>query len=87
MLHRQTDRHRDSDASADIVMLLSVRTEILLDAFGTMCSKCSDGQKHMLNKAVQYIHTSPPKQWKELLQAYDPDGKRPEEFARLLRAA
>jgi len=68
-------------------MLLSVRTEILLDAFGTMCSKCSDSQKHMLNKAAQYIHTSPPEQWKQLLEAYDPDGKRSEEFARLLREA
>jgi hypothetical protein len=68
-------------------MLLSFRTEILLDAFGTMCSKCSDRQKHMLNKAVQYIHTSPPEQWKQLLKAYDPDGKRSEVFARLLREA
>jgi hypothetical protein len=68
-------------------MLLSLLTEILLDAFGTMCSKCSDSQKHMLNKAVQYIHTAQPEQWKQLLKAYDPDGKRSEEFARLLRAA
>jgi hypothetical protein len=68
-------------------MLLYVPTEILLDAFSTMCSKCSDSQKHMLSKAVQYIHTTPPEQWKQLLQAYDPDGKRSEEFARLLRAA
>jgi len=68
-------------------MLLSVQTEILLDAFGTMCSKCSDKQKHMLNKAVQYIHTSPPEQWKQLLKTYDPDGKRSEEFTRLLRGA
>ena len=66
-------------------MLLSVPTEILVDAFGTMCSKCSPTQKQMLNKTVQYIHTSPPEQWKLLLQKYDPDGKRVEEFERLLR--
>jgi len=83
MLHTQ----RDSNASAGIVMLISVRTEILLDAFGTMCSKCSDRQRHMLNKAVQYIQTSPPEQWKQLLKAYDPDGKKSDEFAQLLREA
>jgi hypothetical protein len=68
-------------------MLLSVGTEILLDAFGTMCSKCSHGQKQLLNKAVQYIHTTPPEQWKQLLKTYDPDGKRSEQFARLLKEA
>jgi hypothetical protein len=58
-----------------------------LDAFGTMCSKCSDKQKHMLNIAVQYIRTSPPEQWKQLLQAHDPEGKRSDEFAEFLRGA
>jgi hypothetical protein len=66
-------------------MLLSVRTEIVLDAFGTMCSKCSPTQKRMVNKAVQYIRTSPSEQWKQLLQKYDPDGKRAEEFKRILQ--
>ena len=80
MLHKQTDRN----VSADNIMLLSVPTEILLDAFGTMCSKCSPTQKQMLYKTVQYIHTSPPEQWKLLLQKYDPDGKGTEEFKRFL---
>jgi len=65
-------------------MLLSVPTEILLDAFVTMCSKCSPTQKQMLNKTVQYIHTSPPEQCKLLLQKYDPDRKRTVEFTRFL---
>jgi hypothetical protein len=50
-----------------------------------MCSKCSDKQKHMLNITVQYIHTSPPEQWKQLLKAYDPDGKRTEQFMSYLK--
>ena len=85
MLHTQTNRQTDSNTSADIVMLLSVWTEMLLDAFSTMCSKCSPSQKSMLNAAVQYIHTSPPDQWKQLLAAYDPDGKKSMEFAEFLR--
>jgi hypothetical protein len=36
---------------------------------------------------MQYIQTSPPEQWNQLLQAYDPEGKRTEEFVQILQKA
>jgi hypothetical protein len=65
----------------------SVSIDILLDAFRTKCSKCTENQRRQLSRAVQYISRSPPEQWLQLLKTYDPEGTRREEFVQILQKA
>ena len=48
---------------------------ILPDALATECSKCSDLQKEMSKKVIQFLVANKPELWQKLLDKYDPDKK------------
>jgi hypothetical protein len=60
---------------------------ILLDAFRTKCSKCTETQKSSVRKAVKFFLANRAEQWQKVVQAYDPTGKYSEEFKEFLLAA
>ena len=48
---------------------------ILPDALATECSKCSERQKDMSKKVIDFLTANKPKMWHKLLDKYDPEKK------------
>jgi Insect pheromone-binding family, A10/OS-D. len=67
--------------------LFSVSTGILLDAFQTKCSKCTEAQKTHIRKAANFFITNVPEQWQKVVQKYDPEGKHADGFKQFLQGA
>lgn len=60
---------------------------ILLDAFQTKCSKCTEVQKGHIRKTVKFFIANRPEQWQKVVLKYDPEGKHAVGFRQFLQDA
>jgi hypothetical protein len=64
-----------------------VLTGILLHAFITKCTECTEIQKAHIRKAFKSIIANHPEMWQKIKQTLDPEGKHGEGFKKFLHGS
>jgi hypothetical protein len=64
-----------------------VLTGILLHAFNTKCTECTEIQKAHIRKAMKSLIANHPELWQKIKKTLDPEGKRAEGFNKFLHGA
>nr|QRI42718.1 chemosensory protein 23 [Agrilus planipennis] len=58
--------------------------DVLLDAFNSHCSKCSESEKQKMRKVTKHIIEKEPESWTKIVQKYDPELKHAATFRKFL---
>jgi hypothetical protein len=64
-----------------------VLTGILLHAYATRCSECTETQKAHIRKSMKSLIANHPEMWQKIKQTMDPEGTRIEGFKKFLHGA
>lgn len=67
-----------------IIIIFFFLTEILPDALKTQCTKCSPIQKNAALKVVERLQKDYDKEWKQLLDKWDPKREHLKKFEEFL---
>jgi hypothetical protein len=65
----------------------NVLTGILLNAFTTRCSECTETEKKRIRKAMKILISNRPDLWQKITQTLDPEGKRAEGLKKFVQGA
>nr|AXF48719.1 chemosensory protein CSP23 [Lobesia botrana] len=58
--------------------------KVIPEALETTCGKCTPKQRKLIKQVIQAIMDKHPEAWKQLIQKYDPENKRKEDFDKFL---
>lgn len=72
MLDRNLNFRQNYDYQTNVIF--SILLETLPDALNNGCNSCTDLQKRNSRKVIHHLQDRKPKEWRQLLDKYDPEG-------------